>query len=442
MEPVPQEPSEPTPLVDPPPQEPVLPSTRIWTYVGGSLALTITILYFVYRALTVSFSVLGLLLTIAWLGLVFALYRFIVFRVGGPDTRHDLVQAYVVCGMWPKNLLAVFFTALFSLTAEAIFGLILYWTRPSWVTRIANAVKELSKHGQLKVGSVPFSSILAMMKSENKLHHTPIRAIDILTSVSPRNSDSSVVHEVVTVIHGVMKMGRPRIVQHGKIAQEIAQMLRAMEYEDGTKAQPLFAEVVRSIGSIPLWSILPFTFILHVFRIFIVLSVLHLFTKISMGRTNVSVRTVTSCAMAISLGSTILPVIILLPSSTTKLGLLSLIHKVPAQILGLAVAALIGMRLFDNSQVVFEDEKRPVLRLPATLLSITALTTSVCLLVALRNMLHLVADSIELRLDLSNVESILVKWLAFAYGVPFLVAVCVTVYAVWVTWSRFPFQRA
>ncbi len=432
METSPQEPVEPTPLVEPPRQEPVLLSTRIWTIIAfafysvGVLLLLIT-----------SFRVYTVLSLAVLVGSVYLVYRYTTSRIGGPSVRHDLAQAYFACGMWLYPLVVSILNALFLLISYVLVAVLLYSTQPSWLMRIGNAINEFSKHGELKVGGVKWDRMqeLLLSKSKNPLKGVPVHALQVI--FSPRQHSFTVASGLTTAIRALVNgahVASPKVIQHGKYAEEIAKMLRSMVFQDGTKAGPLFGELLRSFASIPLWVTIPLFSVIEVGLIFIMLSIFAMFANNPLGRTNPTVRTVTACAVSLQLGTSALLILTIAanPRSVWELALL-----LPSIALSLAIGALIGMRLFDNSQTVFEEEKRPVILLPAALRLITSLTALVCSLVVIRQLLYITADAAELRIDLGTVEPLFEKWIVVAVGVPLLVLLAVAFYAVRLAHSRF-----
>ncbi len=368
------------------------------------------------------------------LGVIYLIYRYTVSRIGGLGMRHDLAQAYIACGIWLLPFALYILNALFLLISYVLVAELL---QPFWYIRIGNAIGELSKHGELRIGGTKWKDLeaLIMSKPKNPLKDVPIHALQVLCS--PRQRAFTVASDFTTVIRGLVNAGNvanPKTTHRGIFAEEVETKLRSMVYEDGTKAGPLLGEVLRSFASIPFWFIIPLLFAIQVGVIFIGFNIFAMFVNNSLRRSNPTIRTVTACAMTLQLGTCALLLLTIAPNPYSVWEVTPFFLSIP---LSLATAALIGMRLFDNSQTVFEEEKRPVILLPAALQLITSLTSLVCSLVILRQLLTITADVVELRINLDIAETLLAIFLVLLILAPSPVLLAVTIYAVRLAKGRF-----
>ncbi len=348
--------------------------------------------------------------------------------------RHDQALAYVTCGLWPFSFIVSVLEGLsagvFFISLEFVLGRV----RPAWMNRIIRAFSKLDKHGELSTSSQKKLGKTMLLTSFAPLKHFTWHQIRSLFSAShPRHVVSLSDYNIATRIRVLANdLNLKPTIFHSKSVDSVAEILRSAVFEDGTKAAPVFGEMFRSLASVPLWVVVPFFFAIDMTSLYILLSNLSMFAGFSMRRRNRTVGIIAACAMLIVLGRAAFSVwsvaVVYHPSIAVLL--------IPTTILSLAIAALVGMRLFDNSNVVLREEKRSVIRFPLILWAIVLFVTIVSVSLFSRQLLNVAADAMLLETDLKNAKIVAFKWTAFMIVIPLTLQIAVTIYAVRLVKSR------
>lgn len=390
---------------------PVSDMTKTLTYVVFGVCGFIAFLKLFSRAFisTIVFDALALFLA-------YRLFNFQVMKRASNSIGLDVGLAYTACGLIPMT----FFSALLGLGVGFLFygliALVVFLIKPTWLTAIVAAAKDSSGHGGLLVNGEPLSAsarphhamrLLRTSKSEALAHVTRAALLKFPSRSSPSN-------EALPPLN--------------------------LQFEDGTNAGPIYANLVRSISAVPTILLL-FVIFVSAFVLKALIqeySKLYLTSSRACKREGATMRSVTASALAIGLGYTMMVHIVL---SGRNPGIF------PALLMGaffwvaaafqMATAGLIGMRKWENDEAVFPDDKKSILGLPVLLYGFYFFLPDLGLIALIKISLPMIARILEkgsaTSADIMNVF----KWFPWYILVLLIAQVAIIVVAVRIALLRF-----